>query len=159
MWKMNSQGISIRQILQRDRLGRPCANSRFKSSPYAIHNNRSIVLAPVLMPCFYLNTHEAHMAISACSFRSSSSSSSSSTRCCGSFRFGAAGSDPAATVSLTGTLPVLSISSSSFSCCSSASSSSSSSSSMPLFATPEEIASLISLPMSCCSRRPSLGSS
>ena len=95
-----------------------------------------------------------HIAISACNFRSSSSSSSSSTRCCGSFWFGAAGILP--TVSLTGTLPVLSISSSSFSCCSSASSSSSSSSSMPVLVTPDVIASLISSPIACCSRRSSL---
>jgi hypothetical protein len=106
---------------------------------------------------YRISTCQPHMAISACSFRSSSSSSSSSTRCCcGSFWFGACGSRPAATVSLTGTLPVLSISSSSFSCCNSASSSSSSSSSMPFEATPEVMASLISSPIACCSRRSSL---
>lgn len=98
-----------------------------------------------------------HIAISACSFLSSSSSSSSSTRC-GALPLtsdkGAWGSLP--TLSPTGTFPVLSMSSSSFSCWSSASSSSSSSSSMPVGATPEVMASLISSPMACCSRRSSL---
>jgi len=98
----------------------------------------------------------SYIAISACNLRSSSSSSSSSTRCvlpltsvCGAW-----GNLP--TVSLMGTFPVRSMSSSSFSCCSSASSSSSSSSSIPLVVTPEVMASLISSPIACCSRRSSL---
>jgi hypothetical protein len=98
-----------------------------------------------------------HIAISACNFRSSSSSSSSSTRA-GALRVGFAtgASGSLLTVSPTGTEPVSSIWFVSCSCWSSASSSSSSSSSMALFVTPEVMASEISSPIECCSRRRSL---
>jgi hypothetical protein len=102
----------------------------------------------------FLNTLLAYIAISACNFRSSSSSSSSSTLLVLPSACGTLGSRP--TLSPTGTLPVFSICSSSCSCCSSASSSSSSSSSTPWAPTPCVIASLISSPIACCSRRSSL---